>query len=199
MIKKIAIIVGIFVALVIAIHLFLAPNSLLECSDTPSEIKGCQSADAIIAVSGGDTKARAQEAIDLYKNGWAPKIIFSGAAADKSGPSNAAVMRQQALDQGVTSSAILVEDQSEDTKQNAEETSAILRKQNASSAIIVTSNYHAKRTLIEFKRWAPGVEYRVKPATGDNQWSVWWWLTPYGWYLAISEIIKIIISYIGTV
>ena len=41
----------------------------------------CRKADAIVVVSGGDTNARTDEAIKLYKEGWAPLIVVSGAAA----------------------------------------------------------------------------------------------------------------------
>lgn len=185
------------VLLIAGISLFLAPDSLMKCSETPSALEDCSAADVIIAVSGGDTQARTQEAIDLYKNGWAPKLIFSGAALDKSGPSNAEVMRQQALEQGVPKSAIAIEDQSETTKENAEKTTDILADKDIHSAIVVTSRYHMKRTLLEFRDRAPGVDFRAHPTSSDSQWSVWWWTTPYGWYLALSELTKIIIFYLG--
>ena len=56
-----------FFVIVIAISVFLAPDSLVDCGDTPSGESGCQKADAIIAVSGGDTQARTEEAIALYQ------------------------------------------------------------------------------------------------------------------------------------
>lgn len=183
--------------LIISISLFLAPDSLMKCSDVPSELDGCEPADAIIAVSGGDTSARTQEAIDLYKNGWAKRLIFSGAALDKSGPSNAAVMKQQALEQDVPAGVITIEENSETTKENAEKTKDILLDKSIKSAIVVTSSYHMKRTLLEFRDRAPSVDFRAHPTISDSQWSVWWWTTPYGWYLALSEIAKIIMFYIG--
>lgn len=192
----IGIVVGI-ILLIISISLFLAPDSLMKCSETPSELEGCGSADVIITVSGGDTQARTQEAIDLYENGWAPRLIFSGAALDKSGPSNAAVMREQAIKQGVPEAVITIEEQSETTKENAEKTKDILVDENIHSAIVVTSSYHMKRTLLEFRDRAPNVNFRAHPTSTDSQWSVWWWTTPYGWYLALSEITKIILFYIG--
>ena len=51
-----------------------------------------QKADAIIVVSGGDTKGRTMHGIDLYEQGWAPKLVFSGAALDPKSASNAKVM-----------------------------------------------------------------------------------------------------------
>ncbi|PID30510.1 hypothetical protein CR983_02545 [Candidatus Saccharibacteria bacterium] len=182
---------------IIVISFFLAPNSLMNCSDAPSDIAGCERADVIIAVSGGDTRARTQEAIDLYQQGWADKLIFSGAALDKSGPSNAEVMRQQALAQNVPAAAIVVEPLGETTAENAEKTTSLLHDENTRTAILVTSSYHAKRTLLEFQSTAPDIEFRISPASGDSQWSVWWWTTPYGWYLAISELVKIVLLYIS--
>ena len=187
----------VFALLVTGISWFLAPDNLMKCSDTPSNLQGCEPADVIIAVSGGDTTARTQEAIDLYKNGWAPRLIFSGAAQDKSGPSNAAVMRQQAIRQDVPETAITIEDESETTKENAEKTRDILASEDIHTAIVVTSSYHMKRTILEFRERAPGVEFRAHPTVTDSQWSVWWWLTPYGWWLALSELFKIIVFYFG--
>lgn len=185
------------VLLIGGINWFLAPDNLMQCSEAPSNLEGCGAADVIIAVSGGDTSARTQEAIDLYKNGWASKLIFSGAAQDKSGPSNAATMQQQAIRQGVPKAAITIEDQSETTKENAEKTRDILADENIHSAIVVTSRYHMKRTILEFRDRAPGVDFRAHPTVADSQWSSWWWLTPYGWYLALSEIVKIVLFYVG--
>lgn len=182
---------------IVAISLFLAPDGLLRCSESPSAIDGCEQADVIIAVSGGDTSGRTQHAINLYQSGWADSLIFSGAASDTSGPSNAEVMRSQALDQGVPASAITIEDDSKNTAENAVNTKDILDDENINSAIIVTSSYHAKRTLLEFRERAPSIDLRMSPTPSDRQWSAWWWTTPQGWYLAGSELVKIGIVYMG--
>jgi uncharacterized SAM-binding protein YcdF (DUF218 family) len=182
---------------ILGISLFLTPDSLLKCDTSPSLDSGCQKADVIIAVSGGDTTGRTQKAIDLYKDGWADRLLFSGAASDKSGPSNAEVMRMQALSQDVPSSAIQIGESSETTKENAENTKDILQDSDINSAILVTSRYHMKRALLEFRSRAPDITFRASPADADNQWSGFWWATPYGWYLALSELVKIVIFYLG--
>ena len=81
----------------------------------------CRKADAIVAVSGGDTNARTDEAIKLYKEGWAPLIVVSGAAAaDKTGPSNAKAMYQRAINSGgFLRSHCYGRKSSETTRQNA--------------------------------------------------------------------------------
>lgn len=176
---------------------YLSPNDLAHCGTHPSEAKPCQAAEAIVAVSGGDTAARTREAIKLYQNGWAPKLIFSGAAQDKSGPSNAAVMKSEAHAAGVPDSDILTEEYSETTKQNAIKTQSIFETHNITSVILVTSAYHQRRAGLEFASRSNDVQVRNHPVASDNQWSNWWWLTPTGWYLALSELVKIAVFYVG--
>ena len=188
----------VFITLILSISYYLGPNDLAKCEINPGKTAPCQPADAIVAISGGDTNARAQEAIQLYQDGWASLLIFSGAAQDKSGPSNAAVMRQAALDAGIASENIITEDEGETTKQNAEKTQNIFIQHDVSSVIVVTSAYHQLRAGLEFSKRADStVDVRNRPVAADNQWSNLWWLTPVGWYLAIGELIKTVIFYAG--
>lgn len=180
--------------LTIGLPLYLGPDDLSGCKEPTSEGR-CQTADAIIAISGGDTAARTAEAIAMYNDGWAPKLIFSGAAADKSGPSNAEVMREQALASGVPGSVIIIEDLSNTTAENAENTAAVVEKMGLKRVILVTSAYHQRRASIEFgKRLGSDVTIVNHPVANDKQWSSWWWLTPYGWVLGIGELIRILFA-----
>ena len=117
---------------VVACTFFLAPNDIADCS-TPgiyqSSISKCQKVDAIISISGGNTAARTNEAVRLYQQGWAEKVIFSGAAADVSSPSNANVMKSQAIEQGVPAANILIDEDAKNTNQNAELTAKIYYRQ----------------------------------------------------------------------
>lgn len=196
--KTIISIVAAFVVLVIGLSLYLTPNDFASCEAHPSESAPCNKADAIVAVSGGDTAARTEEAIRLYQNEWAPKLVFSGAAQDKSGPSNAEAMRRQAIKAGVPSDDIIIEEESATTKQNAEKTGTIFTENDINSVILVTSAYHQRRASLEFEsRLEDNVTLRNHPVLQDNQWSGFWWLTPTGWYLAVGEFVKIIAFYTG--
>lgn len=196
-------IIGIFLVIFVLFSLFvswyLGPDDIKKCGTRPADHSGCGPVDAIVAVSGGDTSARAEEAIRLYKDGWASRIIFSGAAADKTGPSNASVMKQQAIDAGVDPYDVLTEETSENTAQNAAETTSIFEKQNIKSAILVTSPYHERRALLEFRKRAGGVSFRARPALNDKQWSALWWLTPHGWAVAMPEFVRSLILSTGGV
>lgn len=196
--KIVAAIVVVVLVAILGLGAYLAPDDLRGCNEQSSDVRPCDRADAIVAVSGGDTSARVQEAVALYKNNWAPKMIFSGAARDKSGPSNAEAMRRIARTAGVPDENIITEEYSETTKQNAEKTQDILNRNQISSVILVTSAYHQRRAGLEFAARAAGqVMVRNHPVARDNQWSPWWWTTPTGWYLAVSEYVKILLFYLG--
>jgi uncharacterized SAM-binding protein YcdF (DUF218 family) len=182
-------------ALVVGLSIYLQPNDLKECDATPTGAGDCQTVDAIVVVSGGDTDARTDEGILLYKNGWADTLIFSGAAQDKTGPSNAAAMRQHALKDGVPDDAILIEELSETTTQNAENTESVFENNDIKKAILVTSGYHQRRASLSFSQSNSQAAVLNSPVENDDDWSVWWWTTPRGWWLATGEVVKIIALY----
>ena len=186
------------VGITVIIPVYLAPDDLRKCQK-PEPTASCGVADAIVAVSGGDTPARTAEAIRLYQEGWADTLIFSGAARDASGPSNAEAMKKQALRSGVPERAIVTEEFSRTTAENAKNTSQFIAEQGLRKVILVTSAYHQRRASLEFgARLGPDVIIMNHPVATDKQWpGFWWWTTTRGWWLAIGELIKILAFYSG--
>lgn len=137
-------------------------------------------ADAIVAIS-GDTGARASTAIALWKQGFAPLIVFSGAAVDPASVSSAEIMRREALRQGVPESAMIIESASTTTEENATEVAKLMTGRNLRSAILVTSPYHQRRAALLFSRaFEPGgLALRNYPAR-DPEWDpdLWWLREP---------------------
>ena len=197
-VKIILTLVLLFLLTAFLVSAYLGPDKLRFCGE-PSASGDCAKADAIVVVSGGDTKARTAEAIKLYKQGYAPVVVLSGAAADKSGPSNAKVMQRQAIDSGVPGEATIIEEHSETTGENAENTMQILKSRGYKSIILVTSAYHQRRALIEFNYYGGGVDVRPHPVAEDSDWNRYWFFTPGGWNLAISEIVQSSIAATGGV
>lgn len=158
---------------------FLSPQSDLEKSD------------AIVAVSGGETSSRTEEAIRLYQEGWAPMLIFSGAALDPNSLSNAEAMRRQALAAGVPGRNIIIEEASANTFQNAQGVAEIVRKSGYTKIILVTSPYHQRRAYMSFKAALPR-EIRIlnHSATDENWRRSQWWANQYSYDLTISELQK---------
>ena len=156
--------VGMAFAAVLLVGSWLAVEDPLEKSD------------AIVAIS-GDTGARAESAVTLWKAGWAPIIVFSGAAIDPESVSSAEIMRREAVRQGVPESAVLVEPASATTEENAAFVARLLVERKLRTAILVTSPYHQRRASMEFARaFGPtGLTFRNRPAS-DPEWNAFlWW------------------------
>jgi uncharacterized SAM-binding protein YcdF (DUF218 family) len=173
------VVAGLITLSIIGIGFFLSPQTQLR------------HADLIVAISGGETSQRTREAVKVYKEGYAPKLLFSGAAADRSGPSNAAAMRADALRQGVPTSAIIIEEDAVTTAQNASNTAPIIHQLGARSIILVTSPYHQRRASLNFRQiLGPNVAIINHSATD----SVWrkstWWRQPSTIGLTLSELQK---------
>src|SRR5690606_26537131 len=135
-------------------------------------------------VSGGDTFSRTSAGIELIQNGWAETLVLSGAAQDKTGPSNAAAMKRQAMAAGIPESSIIIDETSDNTQQNAQNTQSIFKEHGLVDVILVTSGYHQRRASLEFNNISDGVTIRNHPVTSDSDWGFFWWLTPRGWWLA---------------
>ena len=195
--KWLIVIPAFIVALIIGLSIYLQPNNFIGCSAEPLAETECDRADAIVVVSGGDTEARTAAGIELYKAGWADYLVFSGAAQDTSGPSNAAAMSAQAQQQGVPIHASLIDEDAVNTQQNAANAQSIFKERAFEDVIVVTSGYHQRRASLEFNKRADGVLIRNYPVLNDSDWSWYWWATPRGWWLAGGEMVKIIAFYAG--
>lgn len=198
MIKFILIPFVVFLVGIGVIGVYLSPDDLAKCDPSPSAKDGCLKADAIAVVSGGNTDLRTAEAIRLFEAGWANYLIVSGAATDPTSPSNAAVMKEQALAAGVPEEAIITDELARTTKQNAEETEAISKQYGIKRVIVVTSPYHQRRAGLEFRaNMTSDVAVINHPVPNDPDWPFLWWLSPRGWWLSMSELVKIGATHTG--
>jgi uncharacterized SAM-binding protein YcdF (DUF218 family) len=148
--------------------------------------------DAIVAVSGGETESRAQEAIAVYKAGWAPVLVFSGAAADPNGPSNAQAMATIAEREGVPRSAILMDETSTNTRENAANVKQLIDERGFKSIILVTSPYHQRRAEIAFRRMLGPTFTIINHSAVDHRWRrAHWWASGYSREITLSELQKV--------
>ena len=164
------VLIGVLLSVGTGISAFLLIGSWLAVEDPLAKV------DAIVAIS-GDTGQRADTAITLWKAGWAPIIVFSGASIDPESVSSAEIMRREALRQGVPEAATLVEPGSATTEENAEEVAKLMVARKMRTAILVTSPYHQRRAAFEFSRaFDPsGLTFRSYPAR-DPEWNAFlWW------------------------
>ncbi len=135
-----------------------------------------ESAELIVVLGGDDNGERAMEAVDLYRKGYAKKILMSG------GPlawnlTSAGWMKKQAMAMGVPSHAITLEDKSRSTLENALFTLPILKERGIKSFILVTSPTHSRRAKRVFKKVCSkeGIKVISYPAQKSKfQLSGWW-------------------------
>lgn len=112
----------------------------------------------------GESEERIRRAVELFEAGAAPVLVVTGASA-QSPDSVAAAMRDYAVEAGVPETAILVEDQSHSTLQNALFTADLEELDKSQPVLLVTHRYHLPRARASF-RWA-GFD-NVMGAAADN-------------------------------
>jgi uncharacterized SAM-binding protein YcdF (DUF218 family) len=169
------------------VGVFIVPGFLLEGPQEP-----LQTSDAIVVISGDEALARYRDGIRLYRAGWAPKLVFSGAAWDGS-HSNADVMRGLAIEDGIPEAAILVDPSGDDTYGNAVHTRELLVANGLKSAILVTSPYHLQRAILTFRGVYDGTGIRVVGRSApDGEWrKTNWWMSSDTRALTVRELEKL--------
>ena len=100
---------------------------------------------------------RCDAAADLYTKGGAPIVVVSGGVTGKAIRAEAEVMAERVADRGVPAGAIVVENRSRTTAENARFVAEIL---GADKRVwLVTQPFHARRARWLFRR--AGLEPRV--------------------------------------
>jgi len=152
----------------------------IEADYLPVSITAVVPAQAMVVLGGGievPQQAGAQpnlgaaadrmwHAARLYKAGKAPLVVLSGGLAFEDGLlSEAASMRTFLHDLGVPDNAMVLEEQSANTRQNAQFTTALLRERGLTHIVLVTSALHMRRSVLLFE--AQGL--KVTPAATDHE------------------------------
>jgi len=127
----------------------LAPSILTVTSNA-------RTADVII-ILGGETPKRAARGAELFRQGAAKRILVTGEG-------DAPIIRRHLIRAGVPAEAILIEEQSVTTQENAVLTAPILRRLQVRKALLVTSWFHTRRAWACFHHYAPDVEFHCVPS-----------------------------------
>jgi uncharacterized SAM-binding protein YcdF (DUF218 family) len=133
-------------------------------------------ADVIVILAGEETE-RVEYGVKLFKEGWARKnrmILAGGPLVWKY--TSASLMKEHAISLGVPKKAILLQDKSRTTEEDAIFTKDILNKYGYKSCILVTSPYHSRRATKIFRK-VMGDEITVLSAPSEKSWfsfDEWW-------------------------
>lgn len=130
-------------------------------TDTPEK------SDVIIMLGGGD-KGRMEKAAELYHEGYAEYVMITPAIASLYPQST-----EFALELGIPEEAIIEEHVATSTYTNATESLRIMDEKGFDSALVVTSDYHLKRSKMIYDRVSDGkydLKYIAALGSNDKTW-----------------------------
>jgi len=150
-------------------------------------------ADAIIVLGGNDGD-RALRALDLYRDGYAPKIVLTGLEhGDAAPPANLTWRAEFLVARGVPRSALRFEVYSQNSYEEAANVLALMRQQGWHSVIAVSDPPHMRRLAWTWKRVFKDSGLRYALVASAAEW--WkpgrWWRDEHSGAFVISEFIKI--------
>jgi uncharacterized SAM-binding protein YcdF (DUF218 family) len=152
--------------------------------------------DALI-ILGDDNYAadRAFHAAELYREGVAPVVVASGRML-RQNVSIADVMEHDLESFGVPSASIVkLAHRAENTQEEAVEDGRLIQTRGWKRVLVVTSNYHARRTRFIYGRvLPPSVTLRVSGARDSDFDPSRWWETRRGQKLFMTELAGYVVA-----
>ncbi|WEG14549.1 YdcF family protein [Pullulanibacillus sp. KACC 23026] len=158
-----------------------------------------KSGDCIFVV--GSSKAlqyRLPKAVELYQQGRAGKLLFSGGMRwEEGGLPEALTLKNEAIALGVPETDILIEDGSLNTLENVVASLLVLDRAFHLYAIkrllVVTTSYHMRRLHLTLKTYMPKwIEFTLCQANDTNTNKNNWFLTEKGRRRVRTECLKLI-------
>lgn len=153
---------------------FVVPFILSSFGKTLVVNQPLQKADVAIVLS-GDEGPRIEKAVWLYKHKYVKKIIMNGGGPlfDKY---YANFMGDYAIRLGIPEQAILMEKHSLSTWENARFVRPLLEQYHFNKAIIITSNFHTRRSWRVFKKAFRGSSITLSIIGVDDgvNYNKWW-------------------------
>ena len=105
--------------------------------------------DAVVCLE-GDGQERTKKALEIFKNGLAPIIIVSGGYDNPPFSIVALKMAEYLIKEGAQKEKIIIEPNSQNTREQAEEVMKIVKENNWKRIILVASQFHQLRAYLTF-------------------------------------------------
>jgi uncharacterized SAM-binding protein YcdF (DUF218 family) len=150
-----------------------------------AELKPSRNADGIVVLTGGSS--RVSDAMELLAGGYGRRLLISGVHPD-TGASD--ISRSLPDSQGLLNCCVDLDRSAINTRSNAVETRRWARERGFKSLIVVTSNYHMPRAIVELSHAMPDVELVPFVVIGDKWRDEPWWTSGTTLRLLLSEYVK---------
>jgi uncharacterized SAM-binding protein YcdF (DUF218 family) len=150
-----------------------------------AESKPARNADGIVVLTGGSS--RVSDAMELLAGGYGRRLLISGVH-----PTNGTIDISRSLpdSQGLLACCVDLDRSAVNTRSNAVETRRWARERGFKSLIVVTSNYHMPRAIVELSHEMPEIELIPFAVIGDRWRDEPWWASGATLRLLLSEYTK---------
>jgi uncharacterized SAM-binding protein YcdF (DUF218 family) len=152
--------------------------------------------DAIVVLGDDNYNGdRAARAAALFKGGWAPRVVASGRGL-RSYAGIAELEQHDLAADGVPQDAIVRFDhRAENTREEAIALRQLVSQRGWKRILLVTSNYHTRRSRYIFARTLPsGTVLRVVPAPDSEYDPDRWWYTRRGVVIFSHELLGMVVT-----
>src|ERR1700678_3659479 len=150
-----------------------------------AEIRPERNADGIVVLTGGSS--RVSDAMELLAGGYGKRLLISGVH-----PTNGTIDISRSLpdNQSLLSCCVDLDRSAVNTRSNAAETRRWAHDRGFKSLIVVTSNYHMPRAILELSHAMPDIALIPYAVVGDKWRDEPWWSSGATVRLLLSEYVK---------
>jgi uncharacterized SAM-binding protein YcdF (DUF218 family) len=150
-----------------------------------TEVRPDRKADGIVVLTGGSS--RLSDGMELLAAGYGRRLLISGVH-----PTNAAsdISRTLTENRSYLNCCVDLDRSAVNTRSNAAETRRWARERGFKSLIVVTSNYHMPRAILELSHAMPDIELIPYAVIGDRWREEPWWTSSATLRLLLSEYVK---------
>ena len=152
-----------------------------------TETRPARPADGIVVLTGG--ASRVSDGIELLAAGYGKRLLISGVHPTSTlGEISRSVQESRAL----FTCCVDLDRSAISTRSNASETRRWVHERGFKSLIVVTSNYHMPRALVELSHAMPDVALIPHSVVGEKWRDEPWWENGATFRLVLSEYVKYI-------
>ena len=150
-----------------------------------AEEKPARTADGIVVLTGGSS--RVSDAMELLAAGYGKRLLISGVH-----PTNnvSDISRTLPDNHKLLNCCVDLDRSAVDTRGNAAETRRWARERGFKSLIVVTSNYHMPRAIVELSHAMPDIALTSFAVVGERWRDEPWWTSGATLRLLLSEYVK---------
>ena len=155
-----------------------------------SQLRGAEAepashADGIVVLTGGSS--RVSDAMELLAGGYGKRLLISGVH-----PTNAVsdISRSLPDNQSLLGCCVDLDRSAVNTRSNAAETRRWVHERGFKSLIVVTSNYHMPRAIVELSHAMPDIKLVPFAVVGEKWRDEPWWTSGSTVRLLLSEYVK---------